>query len=381
VDFSWTDSQIQLRDAVVQFARKELNADMVARDRDEDFNRAGWKKCGEFGVQGLPVPERYGGRGADVLTTLYALEGLGYGCRDNGLVFALHAHMWSGAMPVVTFGTDAQKEKYLPGMCNGDLVGGNAMSEPGSGSDAFSLQATAEKRGDRYCLNGKKVFITNGPAADVLVVFATVDAAKKAYGVTAFLVERGARGLTMSEKVPKMGLRTVHMGRMTLEDCEVPAENRLGKEGAGVAVFTHAMEWERALIMSSAVGAMERQLEACVRYAKQRRQFDQPIGKFQLVSSKLVDMKLRLETARSLLYKVGWLKGRGKSVLMESAMAKLHVSECWVQSCLDAMQIHGGSGYLTETEVERDLRDALASRVYSGTSEIQRQIIAQFMGL
>jgi alkylation response protein AidB-like acyl-CoA dehydrogenase len=225
------------------------------------------------------------------------------------------------------------------------------------------------------------MFVTNGPIADVIVVFATVNRSKGAFGLTGFLVEKDFPGFSVSRKIDKMGLRTSPMGELFLDQCEVPVENRLGKEGAGTAIFGHSMEWERSCILASAVGAMQRQLETCVQYAKQRQQFGKPIGKFQLVASKIVDMKLRVETARALLYQVGWLKNKGKSVYLESSMAKLYISECWVQSCLDAIQIHGGYGYMTEFELERELRDALGSRLYSGTSEIQRQIIAQLMGL
>ncbi len=380
MDLGWTEEQKQLKDAVVGFAQEELKSDVADLDRRGEFDRDGWKKCGAFRIHGLPVPEQFGGRGADVLTTVCALEGLGYGCMDNGLLFSINAHMWGCELPILIFGTDAQKERYLPPLCRGELIGANAMSEPGAGSDAYSLTTTAERRGDGYVLNGRKIFITNGPIADVVVVYATVDPAKGSAGISAFLVEGRFRGFSMSPTMEKMGLRTVPMGELDLVDCEVPVENRLGKEGAGVAAFTHSMEWERSCILATAVGAMQRQLETCIQYAKRRRQFGQPIGKFQLVSSKIVDMKLRLETARLLLYKVAWLKNAGRFVLSEASMAKLHISEAWVQSCMDAMEIHGGYGYLTRTELERELRDALGSKFYSGTSEIQRLIIAQTMG-
>jgi hypothetical protein len=381
LDFSWTDEQVHLRDSIVEFARKELNDGVIERDRKSEFNLDGWRKCGEVGVTGLPVPEQYGGGGADVLTTVYVLEGLGYACKDNGLIFSINAHLWSGVEPILTFGSEAQRQRYLPRLCSGQFIGGNATSEPESGSDAYSMQTTAKLKGDRYVLNGSKLFITNGPVADVIVVFANVDPERKPKGVSAFLVEKGTPGFTVNRKVEKMGIRTSPMGELFFDGCEVPVENRLGREGAGIAIFSHAMEWERAFILASAVGAMERQLEACVKYARRRKQFGQPIGKFQLVSSKLVDMKVRLETARQLLYKVAWLKQCGRSIFMEAAVAKLYISESWVQSSMDALQVHGGYGYLTEMELERELRDALGSRLYSGTSEIQRQIIAQFMGL
>ena len=381
MDFSWDADQTRLKERVVQFAQQELTGAVAAMDRQEEFDRGGWEKCGEFGIHGLPIPKDYGGGGIDPLTTIYALEGLGYGCKDNGLIFSIHAHMWGCEIPILAFGTEAQKQQYLPRLCRGKLIGAHAVSESGSGSDAYGLATTAEKKGNKYLLSGGKIFVTNGPVADVVVVFATLDRAKGARAITAFLVERDFPGFSVTRKVEKMGLRTAAMGELALENCAVPAENRLGQEGAGIAIFTRSMEWERSCIVASAVGAMERQLENCIRYARQRRQFGKPIGKFQLVASKIVDMKTRLETAKTLLYKVGWLKKEGRSVLMEASLAKLYISESWVQSCLDAIQIHGGYGYLTEFEVERELRDALGSRLYSGTSEIQRLIIGQCLGL
>jgi alkylation response protein AidB-like acyl-CoA dehydrogenase len=382
MDFSWTEQQTALREAVIRFARAELNTDLVERDRAGEFNRAGWRKCGEFGIQGLLIPADHGGRGADPLTAAHVLEGLGYACRDNGLLFSIHAHMWACLLPVLIFGTERQKQKYLPQLCNGTLIGSSAMTESGSGSDAFGgLRTTAQKDGDHYVLNGTKTFITNAPVADVVVVFATIDPARGAHGITAFLVDRSAPGLSVRGPIAKMGLATAPMGQVILDNCRVPGGQRLGNEGSGVAVFTHAMEWERAFILASAVGAMERQLETCIQYARRRQQFGKPIGKFQLVAGKIVDMKLRLETARALLYKVVWLKAQDRSALLEAALAKLYLSECWVASCMDAMQVHGGYGYLTECELERDLRDALGSKFYSGTSEMQRVIIAQFLGL
>jgi alkylation response protein AidB-like acyl-CoA dehydrogenase len=381
VDFSWTEEQRQLRETITKFAQRELNSHVMQHDHDKALNLAGWIKCGELGIHGLPIPKQYGGGGTDALTTICALEALGYGCVDNGLLFSINAHMWGCEMPILTFGTEPQKRRYLPKLSTGEFIGGHAMTEPDSGSDAYSLKTVAVRRGETYVLNGRKIFVTNGPLADVMVVFATLDRSKAAHGITGFLVEKGFRGVSVSRPLEKMGLRTSPMGELILEECEVPVENRLGREGAGVAIFSHSMEWERSCILASAVGTMERQVQTCLQYARQRQQFGKPIGKFQLLASKIVDMKLRLETARSLLYQVGWLKSIGRSAFMEAAMAKLYISECWVQSCLDAIQIHGGYGYMTETEVERDLRDAIGSKFYSGTSEVQRQIIAQFMGL
>ena len=381
MDLSWSPTQKELFARIEQFAAAELNHDLIARDRESRFNREGWQRCGEQGIPGLAVPVEYGGRGLDPLTTVGALERLGYACRDNGLVFSLNAHMWTACAPLVGFGTEPQKKRYLPRLCSGEWIGGNAMTEPTSGSDAYGMRATAEKKGDRYLLNGRKIYVTNGPVADVLVALATTDPAKGAAGITAFLVEKSFPGFTVVRSLEKMGLRTSPMAELLFENCEVPEENRLGREGAGSSLFTHSMTWERGCILASAVGAMERLLETCIRHARQRKQFGQSIGKFQLVGSKIVDMKLRLETARSVLYQSAYQRSIGRTAILESALAKLHISDCWVRCCEDAIQIHGGQGYMTEGEIEREMRDAMGSRIYSGTNEIQRNLIASLLGL
>jgi alkylation response protein AidB-like acyl-CoA dehydrogenase len=381
MDFGLSVEQSALRDSAAQFAREALNENMPARDKGQVFSPENWRRCAEFGIQGLPVPVRFGGKDADPVAIMTALEGLGYGCRDNGLCFALNAHLWGCVLPILKFGDEGQKGRLLPGLSAGGSIGALAMSEPEAGSDAYAIRTTAELRDGRYWLNGHKVFVTNGPVAHVFLVLATLDPSAGAKAITAFLVEKGTAGLVAGPPVDKMGLRTATMGEVKLENCAIPAENRLGREGAGLAVFGVAMEWERGFILSSAVGTMQRQFEECRQHARSRRQFGQPIGAFQHVSGKLVDMQLRLEASRMLLYKVGWLKSQDRTAILESAMAKLFISESWVQSSQDAIQIHGGRGYLTENEIERDLRDALASRIYSGTSELQRRMIAQWMGL
>lgn len=381
MDFSWTEEQLELRKAVIKFAQKELNEGIIENDRHSTFPAANWKKCAQFGIQGLPMPEKYGGAEADIMTTMLVMEGLGYGCRDNGLIFALHAQMWAVQSPILTFGTEEQKEKYLPGLISGEIIGAHGMTEPGSGSDAYSLTTRAERVDGGYVLNGTKMFVTSAPIADVSLVFATVDPAKKMRGITAFLVDKGTAGLSTGRDIEKMGLRTSPMGEIVLQDCFVPLTARLGPEGAGVNIFNSSMEWERACILGSHIGAMERQLENCIRYARERRQFDQPIGKFQSISNRVANMKMRLETARLILYKVAWLRKVNKSAVMEAALAKLYLSESFVQNCLDAVAIHGGYGYMTEFEVERELRDALGGTIYSGTSDIQRMVIARWLGL
>ncbi len=381
MDFSLSQEQRDLQAAVIRFAERELNDDLLQRDGRGEFPRGLWEQCARFGIQGLPIPEAYGGSGFDALTTILALEALGYACKDNGLLFSLNAQMWSFELPLLKFGREEQRLRFLPRLCDGSMIGVQAMSEPLAGSDAFSLRTTAEKRGDRYILNGSKVFVTNAPVADAFLVFARTDPAKGFAGISAFILERETPGVSVSGQAHKMGLRTSPMGELALTECEVPEENLVGPAGAGTTIFNVSMDWERLCILASAVGTMQRQLERCVRYAKERTQFGQPIGKFQAVAHRIVEMKIRLETARLLLYKVGWLKANGQRTMVESAMVKLYLSECFVHSSLDAVQIHGGYGYMGEYELERELRDAVGSRIYSGTSEIQKNIIAGGLGL
>lgn len=383
MEFSLSPEQHEFRASIIEFARETLNRDIEERDEDGTFSRDLWNACAGFGLQGLVIPEEHGGMGFDAVTAVVALEALGYGCLDNGLAFAINAHMWSAAEPIARFGSKEQKERYLPGLCGGELIGVQGMTEPGSGSDAFSLRTRAEQKGDAYVLNGSKTFISNAPHADVFVVFASTDPSFGALGISAFLVDRSVKGLTVGNAFKKMGIRTAPLSELYFDDVEVTASAMLGKRGNGMAIFNHSIDWERCCILASALGAMEREIEASVAYACEREQFGRPIGKFQAVSHRIVDMKMRHEAARLILYKAAWTKAcKGGAVSsMESAMAKLAVSEAWVQTSLDALQIRGGSGYMTETGVERQLRDAVASRIYSGTSDIQRNIIAGAMGL
>ena len=381
MDFELTEEQRSLRQSIVDFARRELNEDVVERDKEASFSRDAWAKCAEIGLLGLPVPKEYGGAGADALTTLVALEALGYACTDNGLVFSLNAQMWACETPIVHFGSEEQKQRYLPGLCDGSLLAAHGMSEPESGSDAFSLTTTATKTDGGYVLNGSKTFVTNAPEADLHVVFATIDRSLGFAGITGFLVDKSTPGISVGKPLSKMGLRTSPMGEVVLEACEVPDDAVLGEPGSGMAVFNTSMTWERSCILASTVGSMERQLERSIAYAQERKQYGQPIGRFQAVSRMLVDMKVRLETARLLLYRLGWLLDSGRSAVLDSALVKLYLSESYVKSSLDALQVHGGYGYMTEYELEREVRDAVGSRLYSGTSEIQYTIAARSMGL
>src|SRR6266498_1283010 len=260
MDFSWTEEQLKFKKTVIEFAQKELNEGLAEHDRQSELPRENWQKCAQFGILGLAIPEEYGGAGSDVLTTMLVMEGLGYGCRDNGLIFAMNAQMWSVQHPILAFGSEIQKQKYLPGLCHGELIGAHGMSEPDSGSDAYSLHARAERISEGYLLNGTKMFVTNAPVADVSLVFATVNPAKGRGGVTAFLVDKGKPGFKVSRNIEKMGLRTSPMGELILEDCVVPVEGRLGSEGAGSSIFNSSMEWERSCILVIFIGVMQPQI-------------------------------------------------------------------------------------------------------------------------
>ncbi|HET9895518.1 MAG TPA: acyl-CoA dehydrogenase family protein [Streptosporangiaceae bacterium] len=381
MDFALTPEQRELTEAAADFARRELNQDLAKREDTAEFPRELWRACAKFGILGLPVPAEFGGSGTDVVTTALIMEALGYGCQDNGLLFSLNAQMWSVQHPLIMFGTREQKQAYLPRLVSGELIGGHAMTEPGSGSDALHMRTRAERQGDHYVLNGSKQFITNAPVAGVLLVYASLAGTPGIGGLCAFLVDAVTPGLMISSNFAKMGLRTSPMGEVALADCRVPAASLLGTPGAGLAIFNSSMEWERSCLLSSAAGAMRRQLEQCVAFARSREQFGQPIGKFQAVSAKLADMYVRLEAARLLIYRVAWMKQQGKAAPAEAAAAKLFTSEAWVHSSRDAIQAHGATGYLKEAGIERDLRDALASTIYSGTSEIQQVVIARMLGL
>jgi alkylation response protein AidB-like acyl-CoA dehydrogenase len=377
MDFEWTAEQHEFREAVIRFAAAELRD---GAGSVECF-RAAWKKCAEFGIQGLPLSPVFGGTGASHLTVVAALEALGYACCDNGLIFSLNAHMWACQHPIARFGNDEQKVRYLPGLADGSLIGAHAMSEPGAGSDAFALRTTAIATGDVYRLQGSKTFVSNAPVADVFIAFARTPGSRGFSGLNAFIIDRDVPGLRVGPPLKKMGLHSSRMAEVFFDDCEVPNANLLGRPGQGMPIFAAAMELERSMILASTIGTMERTLERSLAYARERRQFDQPIGKFQAVSHPLVDMKLRLETARLLLYRLAWLIDHGRPAALDSALVKLHLSESYLATSLDALQIHGGYGYMAETGLEGEVRDALAARLYSGTSEIQRNLAARHLGL
>jgi|SRR5579872_704016 len=382
MDFSFSEEQTILRKEIIRFAQQELNQGVQERDREQHFPRDLWTKCGEMRLPGLCVPEEYGGGGLDPLSTAMALEAFGYGCHDAGLVFSVAAHLLSCVVPICDAGNEQQKRKYLPGLSDGTLIAVNAMTEPGSGSDAFSMATKAVADGNGYRINGRKTFASNGPVADLALVFAITDP-KKGYlgGVTAFLVEKGTPGFSPGQKFDKMGLRTSALSELIFDDVYAGPESILGGEGAGATLFTHSMDWERTCLFASHVGLMERLLEKAIAYARTRIQFGQPIGKFQAISHRVAEMKVQLEAARLLTYRAASRLNVARNVSLDASIAKLFVSESLVKTALGTVQIFGGYGFMTDYEVERALRDSIASTIYSGTSEVQKNIIARWLGL
>jgi alkylation response protein AidB-like acyl-CoA dehydrogenase len=372
--------QAEFYDNVARFARS-LPDDLLKRDREEEFSRDAWNRCAEFGIHGMPVPADLGGGDCDVVTTMLGLEALGYGCKDAGLVFSINAHMWTSEIPIWEFGTPEQRQRWLPGLCDGRFIGCHTITEPEAGSDAFGMKAIARPVEGGFVIDGRKTFITNAPVADLFIVFARQGEGIGPYGIAAFLVEAGTDGIAVGKPLEKMGLRTSPMSEVILEECFVPQSAMLGRPGQGGHIFQTSMRWERACIMASQVGVMRRTLEACVRYARERRQFGKPIAKFESVADKIANMKIAVEASHALVLRVGWLMDHGRESMMEAAVAKAFVSEANVRTHLDAVQVFGGYGYMTEFEIERALRDAVGGTIYSGTSEIQRRVIARGLGL
>ncbi|MEL6394006.1 MAG: acyl-CoA dehydrogenase family protein, partial [Bacteroidota bacterium] len=366
-----------------EFAKANLSEDAQLSDSEQSFPHQDWKACTNFDLLKLALPAYLGGPYEEVNFTnaMLAMDGFGYGCRDNGLSLALNLTMWTVMTPILHFGTAEQHEKYLKPTADGHLMGCHALTEPDAGSDVMSMQMTAERVEGGYLLNGQKVLISMAPISDYALVFANARPEMGSWGITAFIIDKGTPGFTQSPKMDKMGVRSVPIGSLNCRDCFVPDSQRLGAEGGGFSIVNHSLEYDRCAILASSLGAMERQLEESVQFVKNRKQFGQPIGSFQSVSNRIVDMKMRLELARLLFNKTLWQKEQGQSITMLAAMLKLYLSEAYLESSIDALRNRGGSAYLQMHGLEREVRDAFGGVLYAGTSDIQRKIIAELMGL
>ncbi|MFL5762672.1 MAG: acyl-CoA dehydrogenase family protein [Bacteroidia bacterium] len=382
MEFSFTSEQDLIRENIIAFAKKELNKDVAGRDREQKFLRELWQKCADQKLTGLPVGESFGGAGLDAVSAAVALEALGYGSEDGGLNFSICAHLLACVVPIWKFGSGEQKKKFLPDLCNGKKIAVNAMTESESGSDVFSIQTKAERKGDKYIINGNKTFCSNGPVGDMVLVYALTDASKGYYGgISAFLLDLKTAGCRIGQKFEKMGLRTSGISEIVFENVEASADALIGGEGGGAVVFNHSMEWERTCIAACHVGTMRRLLEKCIAYAQSRKSGSEVIGKKQAVAHRIANMKVQTEAAALMVYRAASGLEKNRDNMIHASAAKLFTSEAFVTCATDAMQVFGGNGYMTEFGIERILRDALGSTLYSGTSDIQRNIISRLLGL
>ena len=380
MEFSWNEDQQALRAAAREFGARMLTEGVEARDRAAEFSHELWSECAAFGLPGLVVPESLGGLGHDVMTAVAVMEGLGEGAEDNGLVFSVAAHAASLAGPIAEYGTTEQQQQWLPRLASGEAIGAAGVTEPGSGSNALGLTTSAERDGDGWLLNGAKTFVSNAPIADLFLIYARTAPGKLA-GLTAFLVPADTPGLSVGKPISKMGLRTSPMAEVFLDACRLEEGAVLGSVGSGGMIFNQTMDVERLLVMAPAVGVMRRLLERCTAHARERNTGNGTLASHQAIAHAIANMELDLEQSRLLLYRAAWAAMRQSTATRESALAKLAVSEAYVRSCRTAMQVFGGYGYTVEYGLERELRDALATPLYVGTSEIQRNLIAGLRGL
>jgi isovaleryl-CoA dehydrogenase len=364
-----------LRESTRQFALKEIAPQAGEIDRTNEFPIALWKKLGDLGLLGITVEEEYGGTQMSYLAHIVAMEEISRASASVGLSYGAHSNLCVNQ--IRRNGSEAQKRRYLPQLISGDAVGALAMSEPGAGSDVVSMRTRAERRGERYVLNGSKMWITNGPDADVLVVYAKTDADAGPRGITAFLVEKGMKGFATSQKLDKLGMRGSNTCELVFRDCEVPEENVLGTVGRGVSVLMSGLDYERAVLAGGPLGIMAACLDLAVPYLHERHQFGRPIGEFQLMQGKLADMYVTFSATRAYVYAVGQALDRGVAARKDAAGAILHAAERATWMAGETIQTLGGMGYINETGAGRLWRDAKLYEIGAGTSEIRRWLIGR----
>lgn len=371
-----TEEQQMMRDMVREFAKQEI-APFVEKMEAGEFPREIIKKMGELGLMGITVPESLGGSGMDSISYILAIHELSKVSAVIGVILSVHTSV--GTNPILYFGTEEQKQKYIPKLASGEYLGAFCLTEPGSGSDAGSLKSTAKKEGDHYILNGSKVFITNGGEADVYIVFVSTDLTKGSRGITAFLVEKDTPGFIIGKDEKKMGLHGSRTVQLTFDNMKVPAQNRLGEEGEGFKIALANLAVGRIGIAAQSLGVAEAALDAATEYAQQRVQFGKPIIAQQGIAFKLADMATVVEAARLLVYRAASLHAQGKKCGVEASMAKLFASKTAMDTSIEAVQVLGGYGYTEDYPVERYFRDAKVTEIYEGTSEIQKLVISKYL--
>ena len=373
----FNEEQQSLQKMVRDFATKEIAPKAAEYDRTEKFPWESIKKMADLGIMGIPIPEKFGGAELDTVSYMLTIEEISKACAATGAILAVHTS--AGIMPILLFGTEEQKKKYIPALANGEKIGAFALTEPGAGSDASRVSTTYVQDGDGYVLNGTKCFITNGGAAETYTIFATSDKSKGTKGITAFIVEKGTPGFSIGKKEEKMGIRASSTTELILENCRIPLENRLGEEGKGFKIAMMVLDGARIGIGAQAVGIAQAAYEEALQYSKVREQFGKSISNLQAVSFMLADMAIQIEAARQLVYHTAALKDAGLPYSKEAAMSKTFASDVAVKVALDAIQVMGGYGYSREYPVERMLRDAKITQIYEGTNQVQRVVIANYI--
>lgn len=374
MDFKLSKEQEMARTLFREFAEKEVEPLAQEVDEEEKFPRETVEKMQKLGFMGIPISKEYGGQGCDTLTYVLAVEELSKKCATTGVIVSAHTSL--GMDPIKRHGTEEQKEKYLKPLASGEKLGAFALTEPGAGTDAAGVQTKAVLEGDHYVLNGTKIFITNGGEADIYIIFAMTDKSKGTKGISAFIVEKDFPGFSIGTIEKKMGIRGSSTAELIFENCIVPKENLLGKEGKGFNIAMQTLDGGRIGIAAQALGIAEGALEKTIAYVKERKQFGRPIGKFQNTQFQLADMATKIEAARHLVYKAAVAKDTQKRFSIEAATAKLYAAEVAMDVTTKAVQFHGGYGYIRDYDVERMMRDAKITEIYEGTSEVQRMVIS-----
>ncbi len=375
LNFDLGETADMLRGSVETFAADEIAPRAAAIDRSNDFPADLWRKMGDLGVLGITVEEEYGGAGMGYLEHVVAMEEISRASASVGLSYGAHSNLCVNQ--IRKNGTEEQKRRYLPGLISGEQVGALAMSESGAGSDVVGMRLRADRRGSRYVLNGTKMWITNGPDADVLVVYAKTDPAAGPRGITAFLIERGMAGFSCAQKLDKLGMRGSNTGELVFQDCEVPEENTIGGVGRGVNVLMSGLDYERAVLAAGPLGIMQACMDVCVPYIHERKQFGQAIGEFQLMQGKIADMYTTMNAAKAYVYAVAKSCDRGETTRKDAAGAILYAAEKATWMALEAIQVLGGNGYINDYPTGRLLRDAKLYEIGAGTSEIRRMLIGR----
>ena len=374
MNFTLTKEQELVRQMVRDFAVNEVKPIAAEIDVTERFPMENVKKMGELGMMGIPFPTEFGGAGGDVLSYILAVEELSKVCATTGVILSAHTSLCASL--INENGTPEQKEKYLRDLCTGNKIGAFGLTEPGAGTDAAGQQTTAVLDGDNYILNGSKIFITNGGVADTFIVFAMTDKSKGTKGISAFIVEKGFLGFSIGKKEDKLGIRASSTTELIFENCVVPKENLIGREGKGFGIAMKTLDGGRIGIAAQALGIAEGALEEAIKYMKERKQFGRPISAFQGLQWMVAEMSTKIEAARFLVYKAAWLKENKQPYSVDAARAKLYAAEVAMDVTTKAVQLFGGNGYTKEYPMERMMRDAKITEIYEGTSEVQKMVIS-----